>query len=196
MMPESFNVPPDQRRVYYRVALKLLALLGVAMLAYVMLSGIFRDSDEGEGERNTRAVDIADLSPGEVKAVTWEGRPVWIVGRTRAMLEADSVFSDRLYDADSRLSRQPRPYRNPHRSALPQVLVVVALGTDLACELTWVPPEVAAEEGWGGGFVDRCRGSRYDLSGRVYRDQQARRNLEVPSYRLMADDQLILGQAP
>ncbi|SEL08961.1 ubiquinol-cytochrome c reductase iron-sulfur subunit [Ectothiorhodospira marina] len=196
MMPESFNVPPDQRRVYYRVALKLLALLGVTMLAYVMLSGIFRDSDEGEGESDTRAVDIADLAPGEVKAVTWEGRPVWIVGRTPDMLEADAEFSDQLYDADSRLSRQPRVYRNPHRSASPEVLVVVALGTDLACELTWVSPEVAAEEGWGGGFVDRCRGSRYDLSGRVYRDQQARRNLEVPSYRLMADDQLILGQTP
>lgn len=196
MMPESFNVPPDQRRVYYRVALKMLALLGVAMLAYAMLSGFLPDSDEGDGERATRAVDISDLTPGEVKALTWEGRPVWVVGRTQAMLDADADFSDMLYDSDSRWSRQPREYRTSHRSASPEVLVVVALGTDLGCELTWVSPQAAMEEGWGGGFVDRCRGSRYDLSGRVYRDQQARRNLEVPNYRLPSNDQLILGQTP
>ncbi|AHK79822.1 ubiquinol-cytochrome C reductase, iron-sulfur subunit [Ectothiorhodospira haloalkaliphila] len=196
MMPESFNVPPDQRRIYYRVALKMLALLGVAMLAYVMLSGVLGDPDDDGGQSGGRSVDISDLAPGEVKAMTWEGRPIWIVGRTPEMLEADAAFSDQLYDADSRLSRQPRDYRNSHRSASPEVLVVVALGTDLACELTWVPPEVASEEGWGGGFVDRCRGSRYDLSGRVYRDQHARRNLEVPNYRLLPDDRLILGQTP
>ncbi|SEP58568.1 ubiquinol-cytochrome c reductase iron-sulfur subunit [Ectothiorhodospira magna] len=177
-------------RVYYRVALKLLALLGILALAYTMIAGFF--SEPQTRHVLTQSVDISSLAPGEMLEVTWSGRPVVILRRSEAMMAADAAFVESLYDPGSRFSRQPRDYRNPHRSATADLFVAFAVGTDLGCRLDLVPPEIAAEQGWGGGFIDRCRQGRYDFAGRVYNGQDARRNLEVPDYRLHPDGRVIL----
>ncbi|MFP4682878.1 MAG: ubiquinol-cytochrome c reductase iron-sulfur subunit [Ectothiorhodospira sp.] len=197
------HAPQDARplRFYYRVALKVLSLAGVAALALVMLSGLLGSwFGAGEAERaHVQTVDLADLSPGGIRKLAWDGRPVWILRRTPAMEAADARVSGRLYDPASRLSRQPSAYRNAHRAASPEWFVFIALGTDLNCPLDYVPPGSGDEgkgDAWEGGFVDRCRGSRYDFAGRVLQDQPARRNLEVPPYRLVSDTRLVLGEPP
>ncbi|MCG5535279.1 ubiquinol-cytochrome c reductase iron-sulfur subunit [Ectothiorhodospira mobilis] len=195
------HAPQDVRplRFYYRVALKVLSLAGVGALVLVMLSGLLGSwfgADEA-GDAPGLTVELADLSPGGIRKVAWDGRPVWILRRTPAMEAADARTADRLYDPASRLSRQPAAYRNAHRSAAPEWFVFIALGTDLNCPLEYVPPQGEGEgDAWGGGFVDRCRGSRYDFAGRVLKDQPARRNLEVPPYRLVSGTRLVLGEAP
>ncbi|MCG5510711.1 hypothetical protein [Ectothiorhodospira lacustris] len=181
-------------RVYYRVALKLMALLGILALVYAMISGFL--SEPRTSHVLTKSVDITALAPGEMLEVEWSGRPVLVLRRSEAMAAADAAFVERLYDPGSRFSRQPRAYRNDHRSAAPDVFVAFAIGTDLGCRLDLVVPEIATEQGWGGGIVDRCRGGRYDFAGRVHDGQAARRNLEVPDYRLHPDGRVILGETP
>ncbi|MBK1673550.1 hypothetical protein CKO35_09575 [Ectothiorhodospira shaposhnikovii] len=181
-------------RVYYRVILKVMALLGILALFSAMISGFL--SEPRTRHVLTKSVDITSLAPGEMLEVEWSGRPVVVLRRSEAMAAADAAFAEGLYDPGSRFSQQPRAYRNAHRSAAPDVFVAFAIGTDLGCRLDGVPPETAAEQGWGGGFVDRCRGGRYDFAGRVHDGQTARRNLEVPDYRLHPDGRVILGEAP
>ena len=78
--------------------------------------------------------------------------------------------------------------RNPMRSLEPDYFIALDYGTDLGCPLELVPADVNAPViPWSGGFRDRCRGSWYDLSGRVYKEQKASRNLEIPAYSIEGD---------
>lgn len=178
------------RRFYYRVALKLMALVMAAFAFLMVLSGLFGGPDTDPSE--SLVVDLSAMAPGELRIVSWAGREVLILRRSAGMDAADTEGSGRLYDPASRWSLQPAGARNSGRTLVPGYFIAYARGTDLSCPLDPVPPEAAAQEGWGGGFADRCRGSRYDFAGRVYDGQPARRNLEVPDYRVEGT-RLILG---
>jgi ubiquinol-cytochrome c reductase iron-sulfur subunit len=172
----------DARRLYYRAALKLLALALALFVLQAMVSGFF-----SHPETDTAlpvAIPLDGFEPGEIRLVQWAGQELLVLRRSRAMDAADIAHEARLYDPSSRLSVQPRGARNPGRTLVPGYFIAYARGTDLSCPLDLVSPETAAGQGWGGGFVDRCRGSRYDFAGRVYDGQPARRNLEVPAYRV------------
>ena len=45
---------------------------------------------------------------------------------------------------------------------------------------------------WPGGFVDSCDASRYDLAGRVFREQSAKKNIVVPEWQLV-DGNIVVG---
>jgi ubiquinol-cytochrome c reductase iron-sulfur subunit len=174
----------DPRRMYYRVALKLMGLVLVLFVVQAMVRGFFSNPDSDVVL--PLGVDLAELASGELRLVEWGGRDVLVLRRSPAMDEADAAHAERLYDPDSRLSVQPGEARNAGRTLVPGYFIAYAQGTDLSCPLDLVSPEDAAAAGWGGGFTDRCRGSRYDFAGRVYEGQPARRNLEVPPYRFEA----------
>ena len=48
-------------------------------------------------------------------------------------------------------------------------------------------------QGWPGGFYCPCHGSKYDISGRVFKGMPAPRNLTVPSYTISADARISIG---
>ncbi|WP_026289690.1 hypothetical protein [Thioalkalivibrio sulfidiphilus] len=179
------------RRLYYRVILKLMVLGLVLFVAQAMIRGFF--SNPETDNRLALGVDLSALAPGEMQRVDWAGREVLVLRRSPAMDAADAAHEDRLYDPDSRLSVQPRAARNPERTLVPGYFIAYGQGTDLSCPLDLVSPEAADEAGWGGGFTDRCRGSRYDFAGRVYDGQPARRNLEIPAYRVEGA-RIVLGE--
>ena len=76
----------------------------------------------------------------------------------------------------------PEPDRQ--RVKLPEWLVVVGVCTHMGC----VPNRESS------GWMCHCHGSRYDDSGRVLRGP-APKNLEVPPYRFIAADKIIIGVA-
>lgn len=184
----------QQRRLRLRVTAKL--MLGVAVLAvlYVFIAAI--RSGTGEvAEVPTLKVNVADLLPGESRLVSWEGRPVLIYRRQDSDYASLRTQDERLSDALSEKSSQPAAFANDFRSASAELFVAIALGTDLGCSISYLAPETTEFQGkpWGGGFVDSCRKSRYDLAGRVYEAQYADRNLIVPPYSF-SDNLLILGR--
>lgn len=172
----------DSRRLYLRVILKLMGGSLLLFVLYAMAAGFF--GDPGGDSALPMHIDLADLPPGSLHRVEWRGRELMVLRRSPAMDAADAAHAQRLYDPASRWSVQPRDARNPGRTLVPGYFIAYAQGTDLSCPLDLVSPDEAAAEGWGGGFVDRCRGSRYDFAGRVHDGQPARRNLEVPAYRV------------
>lgn len=118
-------------------------------------------------------VDLADITPGGVRTVAWQGKPVFIVRRTPEEIQAAQA-SDGVID--------PEP--DSKRVQNPEWLVVVGVCTHMGC----VPNKE------GPGWTCHCHGSQYDDSGRVTRGP-APKNLEVPPYHFTADNKLIIGKA-
>ncbi|WP_018880310.1 MULTISPECIES: hypothetical protein [unclassified Thioalkalivibrio] len=175
-------------RVRIRALMKLMVLGAALLLVGVMLRYAFSGSVDTRGD--TLRVDLAEIAPGEAGRFVHGNRHVLVVHRDAAWQGA-LASDEELVDPAARRGQQPDGLDLPLRSFRPEWLVVIGEGTDLGCELDLVHPDEA--DGWSGGFVDRCRGGRYDGAGRVYADQNARRNLPIPDYRFAGEDRLILG---
>jgi ubiquinol-cytochrome c reductase iron-sulfur subunit len=142
-------------------------------------------------------VDIGDLAPGEMKTVEWRGKPVWVVRRTPAMLQALEAPNPELADAQSLRSEQPAETANAHRSLRPEVFVAVGICTHLGCSPTAVPAgsgNPGVGENWRGGFFCPCHGSTFDGAGRVYRNKPAPINLDIPPHRYASDTRIVIGE--
>lgn len=141
--------------------------------------------------------EIGKLAPGEMMRVEWRGKPVWIIHRTREMLEAIEKNADKVSDAVSRRPQQPEYARNAFRSIKPEYLVVVGICTHLGCSPT-DKFKTGAESGiapdWPGGFICPCHGSLFDLAGRVYKNMPAPDNLEVPPHYYLSDTRILIGE--
>jgi len=142
-------------------------------------------------------VDITDLAPGQMKVVEWRGKPVWILRRDETMLlELASIMGD-LSDPDSAVVEQQPDYaRNAHRSIRPDVLVVLGVCTHLGCAPSKnfdKGVESGLGDDWVGGFFCPCHGSKFDLSGRVYKNVPAPTNLEVPPHSYVSDNRIVIG---
>lgn len=140
-------------------------------------------------------VDVTRIAPGELSVVEWRGKPVWVLKRTKEMLESLKKIEPRLSDPDSKASDQPKYAENEYRSRNPDLLVLVGVCTHLGCSPQEKPAEAKAEMGadWVGGFYCPCHGSKFDLAGRVFNGSPAPLNLVVPPYT-MADGKLVIGE--
>ena len=143
-------------------------------------------------------VDISKLSPGEILGPipAWRDKPVFVIKRSKSMLEVLNTLNDRLADPESLREQQPRYAQNETRSIRPDVLVLVGLCTHLSCSPKFRPaiqPEVYDEE-WIGGFFCPCHGSKFDLAGRVYTGVPAPSNLEVPPHFYESDSVIVIGE--
>ena len=142
-------------------------------------------------------VDISKLEVGQKIQVEWRRKPVWIVRRSDEMLANLGEVEAKLRDPSSELSEMQPPFaQNSNRSIKPEVLVLVGICTHLGCSPTFRPELAPADLGpeWKGGFYCPCHGSRFDISGRVYKNMPANDNLEVPPYKYLSDNVLIIGE--
>lgn len=140
--------------------------------------------------------DISKLDKGQLIRVGWRGKPVWIVHRTDEMLASLKEVEDKLADpASEEISQQPEYARNEHRSIKPEYLILVGICTHLGCSPTYRPEVAPADLGadWKGGFYCPCHGSRFDLSGRVYKSLPAPTNLVVPPHHYLSDARVLIG---
>ncbi|WP_295919738.1 ubiquinol-cytochrome c reductase iron-sulfur subunit [uncultured Xanthomonas sp.] len=145
--------------------------------------------------------DISALQEGQRLILEWRGQPIWIVKRSKAMLDALPSLDSRLKDPESTNKDQQPDYvlKNPeYRSIKPDVSVLVGLCTHLGCS-----PEMVAEirpepydPDWKGGYFCPCHKSRFDMSGRVFQGVPAPINLLVPPHHYQDDNTLVIGVDP
>lgn len=175
------------RRVGLRAMLKVLASLIFISIVWIGFSFVGNVDEAAIENAPVVRVGLDAIEPGEAQSLLWNNRPLQILSRTPAMIQAlSSVPATELRDPLSKKSRQPSSMQNLYRSSVPAYFVAIATGTDLGCPVAYLPPggEFFRDRPWPGGFRDTCRGSRYDLAGRVFKGQQAEKNLEIPDYRL------------
>ncbi|WP_420473742.1 ubiquinol-cytochrome c reductase iron-sulfur subunit [Noviherbaspirillum sp. ST9] len=141
-------------------------------------------------------VDLSGLSPGDIRTVEWRGKPIWIVHRTEGMLARLGDHDALLADPQSSQPQQPPYCSNPARAIRPPYFVAVGICTHLGCIPVYRPEDVATATGADGpgGFYCPCHGSKFDLSGRVFKNVPAPLNLEVPEYGYLSDTRLVIGE--
>ncbi|MBF13417.1 MAG: ubiquinol-cytochrome c reductase iron-sulfur subunit [Legionellales bacterium] len=140
-------------------------------------------------------VDISKLAMGEQKTILWQGKPIWIIKRTPEQIQELSMANTSLRDPLSFEDQQPDYARNFYRSRQdnPEILVLVGVCTHLGCAPTYRPDRQSIEKDWEGGFFCSCHGSKFDLSGRVFKNVPAPLNLVVPPYAFKDSTTLVVG---
>ena len=143
--------------------------------------------------------DVGQLAPGEKLTVEWRGQPVWIVRRTKEMLEGIKKAEGKVADPNSERKKSeltPAYARNEYRSIKPEYLVVVGICSHLGCspQDRFKAGAEAFEQDWSGGFYCSCHGSLFDLAGRVYKNKPAPDNLKVPPYTYLSDTRILIGE--
>ena len=141
-------------------------------------------------------VDVSKLAEGELMRVEWRGKPVWVVRRTKDMLESIKRSDDKVTDPKLRVNQQPDYAKNENRSIKPEILVLEGVCTHLGCSPQFKPKETSADMGpeWVGGFYCPCHGSKFDFAGRVYKGAPAPINLRVPPHTYVADTTIVIGE--
>lgn len=141
-------------------------------------------------------VDVSRLAPGELMVVEWRGKPVWVIRRSKEMIDSLRAVTPRLTDPESRASAQPEYAKNEARALKPEFMVMEGVCTHLGCSPQLKPAEAKAEMGadWVGGFYCPCHGSKFDYAGRVFKGAPAPLNLPVPPHTYLSDAVILIGE--
>ena len=136
-------------------------------------------------------VNISKIEPGQQIVAEWRGQPVWIIHRTEEMLAKLSAHDEQLSDPNLEVPQQPEYCKNKDRAIKAKYAVMLGTCTHLGC----APNESFVETAdWDGGFVCPCHGSKFDLSGRVYKGSPAPTNLVIPPHKYLTETTLLIGE--
>ncbi len=189
----SFCQPSEvdlEKRKFLVNATAATGAIGAAAVALPFV-GSMLPSERAKAAGAPVEVDISKIKPGEKMTAEWRGQPVWIVRRTEEMLTALAKHEDQLSDPALEVPQQPEYCKNKDRAIKPEYAVMVGVCTHLGCS----PNEnFALSADWDGGFVCPCHGSKFDLSGRVFKGSPAPTNLIVPPHQYLTDTTLLIGE--
>ncbi|MFV0477203.1 MAG: ubiquinol-cytochrome c reductase iron-sulfur subunit [Parahaliea sp.] len=183
------------RRYFLTAVTSVVGVAGAVGIAVPFL-GSWNPSAKAKAAGAPAKADIGKLEPGQMVVVEWRGQPVYIVRRTPQMLENLPKLDDQLKDPVSEISVQPDYISGEARAIRPEIFVAVGICTHLGCAPKFRPEVGAADLGgdeWLGGFFCPCHGSKFDLSGRVYKGVPASSNLVIPPYSYESENVVIIG---
>jgi ubiquinol-cytochrome c reductase iron-sulfur subunit len=141
-------------------------------------------------------IDISKLEPGQKINAEWRGKVVWVLNRTKAMLDTIPKLDSQVADPKSEVNHQPPYAKNEFRSLKPEIFVAVGICTHLGCSPIFRPEIAPGDLGadWLGGFFCPCHQSKFDLAGRVYKGVPAPTNLVIPPYKFLSDTKIVIGE--
>lgn len=183
-------------RLLLSVSVKLFSLIVLGTALYVLLSSI-NNGDAGQPEKPPvpQVFSLDEFSEGRAYHLASDRGNLILVRRSKETLVSLQHETEKLLDPLSLQARQPENLSPITRSERPELFIAFDRGTALGCPLRWIPPgsRETPVQPWSGGFRDSCDGSWYDAAGRVFKGQQAVRNLDIPPYRIHAKDLLEIG---
>ena len=182
---ETLGEEGVRRRDFIHIAAVSWAGVGAAAVALPLVNQMNPSAD-------VRAlasieVDVSAIEPGQAIKTSWRKQPVFVRNLTPAeVAEANKVAIGSLRDPQT-LAERTKPGKE-------NWLVTLGVCTHLGC----VPLGAAAGEVKGefGGYFCPCHKSRFDMSGRVFKDVPAPINLKVPAHHYQDDNTIIIGVDP
>jgi ubiquinol-cytochrome c reductase iron-sulfur subunit len=196
------DVVDHSRRRLLTVATVGTGAIGVAFAAVPFLAS-WRPSERAKALGAPVEVDASKLEAGQMLKVVWRGQAVFVVRRAKAVVEQLGNHDVQLADPKSDDSTQPAYIKSSGaaRARNPEYWVGLAVCTHLGCsplgafEANNSFQVAGADLGanWPGGFYCPCHGSKYDLSGRVFKSMPAPKNLTVPPYAFATDTRITIG---
>jgi ubiquinol-cytochrome c reductase iron-sulfur subunit len=176
--------------------------IGVAFAAIPFLAS-WQPSARAKALGAPVEVDASKLEAGQMLKVVWRGQPVFVVRRVKTILSQLGDHDALLADPNSDDSTQPDYIKSsgPARARNPEYWVGLAVCTHLGCSPLGAfeannSYQVAGTDlgaNWPGGFYCPCHGSKYDISGRVFKSMPAPKNLTVPPYAFATVARLVIG---
>jgi ubiquinol-cytochrome c reductase iron-sulfur subunit len=190
------------RRRLLTVATVGTGAVGVAFVAAPFLAS-WKPSARAKALGAPVEVDASKLEAGQMLKVVWRGQPVYVVRRVKAVVDGLGGHDDRLADPKSDDSTQPDYIKasGAARARNPEYWIGLAVCTHLGCSpLGAFEPNNALQvagtdlgSNWPGGFYCPCHGSKYDISGRVFKSMPAPKNLTIPPYAFASDAHIVIG---
>ena len=202
MANDGVHDPVDNgRRKFLTATTAVVGAVGAGFAAVPFIKS-WRPSARAKLAGAPVVADISALQAGQRMILEWRGQPIWIVRRSKAILEALPTLNERLRDPQSGVVEQQPDYVLEGdvnlRSLKPEISVLVGLCTHLGCA-----PEMVAEirpepfdSQWKGGYFCPCHKSRFDMAGRVFQDVPAPTNLLVPPHHYLDDSTIVIGVDP
>lgn len=186
----------DQGKRQFLVAATTVAGGVAAGAAAVPFVASMMPSERAKAAGAPVEVDVGALAPGERITVEWRGKPVWVVRRTKEMLDTIRGNDGNVADPESKKPMQPPYAANATRAIKDEFLVVVGICTHLGCSPVdkFAKQAEAFDPSWQGGFYCPCHGSLFDLAGRVYKNRPAPDNLVVPPHKYLSDTRILIGE--
>ncbi|QJR12579.1 Ubiquinol-cytochrome c reductase iron-sulfur subunit [Usitatibacter rugosus] len=144
-------------------------------------------------------VPIDKLEPGQQITVEWRGKPIWVLRRTKEMLDILPKADPLLVDPECTVPQQPAYIKGRERAIKPEYFVCEGVCTHLGCSPTLKKEIGAASDmgpDWPGGYYCPCHNSRFDLSARVFKGSPAPTNLKIPPHNYKSDAVIVIGEDP
>jgi len=198
-MTEKAN---ESRRNFLYLAAGGLGGVAAAATAVPFIGSMFPAADTLAASKTE--FDVATVAPGQLAVILWQGKPVFVVNRTEALLKEVLGHDDMLKDKDSKaIPEVSQPWmtdeNRAYRAIKPQYLVSSAVCTHLGCIPGFKPTAGRKDWGdsvpadWPGGWHCPCHGSKYDISGRVINGSPAPFNLHALPYEYKSDTVVVIG---
>ena len=188
----------NSRRKFLTGSLSIVGGTGAAATLWPFLSSM-GPSAKAKAAGAPVKVDISGLKEGEKIDLIWRKKPIWVVKRTKNMLDSINISDSQHKDPMSEnIEQQPDFAKNKYRSLKPEILVLEGVCTHLGCNPAYKPDinDDNLGKDWEGGFFCACHGSKFDLAGKVSNGSPAGANLKVPPYRFEDEDTIIVGELP
>lgn len=184
----------ETRRKFLTLATSVVGGVG-AVIAVVPFIESWQPSERARALGAPVTVDISKLEAGQMITATWRKQVIYIVGRSKSLVDKLAANDGELKDKDSSKSEQPDYAKNGMRSRRADVLVLIGICTHLGClpKQFFDPGDPVLGPSWPGGFRCPCHGSRFDLAGRVFNGSPAPTNLSVPPYSFKDEHTLVIG---
>lgn len=177
----------ERRRLKLRVIVKL---MGLGMLLGFVLLGI-SPFFQTQTETQARLSIPVALAPGQSQLLQWGARPVVVLHRTAEQL---SQAPQAAKDPEGFWDDLPKGVDPSTRSLDEQRFVALAMSPDFQCPVEYLAAgDTFQGEPWLGGFVEQCRGIRYDSRGRLLAGQKGQGNLTVPAHQWQDDVLILIG---
>ena len=194
----SKDNPDNSRRKFLTGSLSIVGGTGAAATLWPFLSSM-GPSAKARAAGAPVKVDISGLKEGEKIDLIWRKKPIWVVKRTKNMLDSINISDSQHKDPMSEnIEQQPEFAKNKYRSLKPEILVLEGVCTHLGCNPAYKPDinDDNLGKDWEGGFFCACHGSKFDLAGKVSNGSPAGANLKVPPYRFEDENTIIVGELP
>ncbi|MDA7842005.1 ubiquinol-cytochrome c reductase iron-sulfur subunit [Gammaproteobacteria bacterium] len=188
----------NSRRKFLTGSLSIVGGTGAAATLWPFLSSM-GPSAKAKAAGAPVKVDISGLKEGEKIDLIWRKKPIWVVKRTKNMLDSINISDSQHKDPMSEnIEQQPEFAKNKYRSLKPEILVLEGVCTHLGCNPAYKPDinDDNLGKDWEGGFFCACHGSKFDLAGKVSNGSPAGANLKVPPYRFEDENTIIVGELP
>ena len=169
------------KRLLYRVIIKLMALVGIISLLLVFLNATFNTRDDVEEvvpviSSEVVYLKLANVEEGEVTTVLWENKRVGVIKRSGAS-QLGLIQKTSQSPAATQLDLESHAWRSLDVS----YFVYFDKGDSGYCPLFFERDT----------FKDTCSGIRYDITGRQIGGSKT---LEIPPYYFAQAGELVIGR--